>query len=127
MAERIEAWESEQIPDEDSLYMRVHRNDLDADGNPIPGAFRNRPKGGNSMSTDWERYTTALDSIARARNPAQVIMIAMETGVVRQVPGQTVEHTPDVESNNRAHTDVTGEKTTAARAKFMDAYWHIPT
>ena len=33
-------WPKEEIPDEDHLYMRVHRNHLTPKGSPIPGAFR---------------------------------------------------------------------------------------
>lgn len=118
-------WESELIPDRDALYMRVHRNDLDEGGNPIPGAFRNRPKGGSAMSTDWDRYSSPRESKLRAANPELVIVIGMGTGAVRQIPGQSVFHTPDLERNNRAHTDVRGEKTTEARAKFISCYRHV--
>ncbi len=72
----VTGWQAEEIPDSDSLFMRVHRNNLDSSGNPIPGAFRNQPT------------------------------------------------RPNIELQNRAHTDVIGEKNAEARAKFMDCYWH---
>ena len=41
---------------------------------------------------------------------------------VRCIPDQTVVHTPDLATRNRAHTDVFGEKSTEARLKFSRIY-----
>jgi hypothetical protein len=85
--------EKEEIPDENFLYMRVHKNQLD-NGEPIPGAFKNRPQSTNGMSTDWDEYSTAEDCRQRARTPADNAVIQMNVGEVRQIPFQIVTHTP---------------------------------
>lgn len=42
----------------------------------------------------------------------------MNVGEVRGIPEQIVKHTPDLEDNNRAHTDVFGEKDEEVRVLF---------
>lgn len=118
-------WEKEPIPDDAKLYMRVHKNNLDATGEPIPGAFRNQPTRADGMSTDWEKYSTPEECQARARTPRDNAVIILPVAEVRKIAGQTVEHTPiyeplsDQPIFNRAHADVFGEKTTEARFHFM--------
>lgn len=119
-------WESEEIPGEDSLLMRVHQNYLDNEGEPIPGAFRNRPLKTDGMSTDWERYSTPEQTRLRAPNPMANIVISLLARAVRSIPNQLVVHTPNAETNNRAHTDVFGEKTVEARERLMRIYRKVP-
>ncbi len=117
VADAIEpSWESEDIPDDDLLFMRVHRNLLSADGAPEAGAFRDH---GSGMSTDWAKYSTPRDTLARANDPSANAVIAMRVADIRGIPGQIVKHTPT--SKNRAHTDVIGEKKKDAevRLKFQ--------
>src|SRR5229473_7620854 len=98
-------WPTEEIPEEDKLFMRVHPSNA-KDGNLNPGAFRNHGQPGKpeGMSTDWEKYSTANESRNRARkNPAVYGVVSMVAGKVRQIPGQMVTHTPDYPTN-RAHT-----------------------
>lgn len=119
-------WAAEEIPDDGILYQRVHRNNLDDKGAPIPGAFRNTPTKQDGMSTDWEKYSTPAETRARARSPAANSIIALAVGKVREIEAQTVEHTPVNPAPtilpNRAHADVFGEKTTEARLKFLQIY-----
>ena len=117
-------WPKEGISDDDWLYMRVHVQWLLPDGSPKPGAFRNHPpekKGGLSMSTDWSKYASPEDARRRARVPVENAVIRMRVGVVRRVPRQRVEHSPDVD--HRAHTDVVGPKDNnlEARLKLLEA------
>ncbi len=69
------------------------------------------------MSTDWDKYSTAWETLGRARAPRDNAIIDMSVEDVRSIPGQTVEHcrTPE----NRAHTDVIGKKDPEARIKFQ--------
>ena len=115
------SWESEDIPDTDVLYMRVHWRQLDEDGVLIPGAFKDI---GGGMSTDWDKYSNPDQTRARAADPTANAVIAMSVGEVRTVPGQIVIHTPSLEFNNRAHTDVIGEKkkNPEVRLKFTRIY-----
>jgi hypothetical protein len=120
-------WEAEEIPNEDFLFMRIHQNFVDEDGEPIPQAFRNQPPKIGGMSTDWQKYSTASETRSRARQPAENIIIELLAGAVRQIPSQSVVHTPDVENNNRAHTDVFGEKKPVeVRERFMQIYRRVP-
>jgi len=121
-----DGWEKEEIPDDDFLFMRVHRSFLDSEDKPIPGAFRNRPKVGGGMSTDWAKYSTPEDAWRRARVPEDNIVIRFIAGQVRRVPGRWIEHTPDRKRNNRAHTDVWGEETAEARVRFGRIYQIVP-
>jgi hypothetical protein len=120
-----EVWQPEEIPDDARLYMRVHRNDIDNRGRPLPGAFRNSPptpEGG--MSTDWEKYSTPEATRQRGRQPeGNYAVIGLIAGRVRDIPNQRVQHTPvqdhTLHSDNRAHTDVLGLKNTEVRARYM--------
>jgi hypothetical protein len=103
-------WESEEIPDLELLYMRIHHSLMAADGTPDPGAFRDHSGG---MSTDWAKYASPEDTRQRARKPEENAVIVMVAGDVRSIPGHRVTHTPTL--SNRAHTDVFGQKTTEAR------------
>ncbi len=94
--------------------MRVHQQ-WRRDALVSASAFTNHNAG---MSTDWEKYASPEDSRRRARDPAKNAVVSMVAGQARAVPGQHVEHTPDPETDNRAHTDVFGEKDEEARAKL---------
>lgn len=107
-------WAVEPIPGEERLYYRVHKTSLNDTG-VRPGAFRDV---GSSMSTDWEKYSTPEESRARARTPADNAIVSLLTGGVRKIPPLRVEHSPDPELNNRAHTDVFGNKK-APRVRVM--------
>ena len=87
-------WEKETILDDALLYMRVHKNQLDRSGEPIPGAFRNRPQSTDGMSTDWEKYATPEECRDRGRTPSDNAVIQLKVADVRDIPCQIVEHTP---------------------------------
>lgn len=106
-------WLVEPISNDDHLFMGIHRTWVKPDGDVSPGAFKNR---GNGMSTDWSRYSTPEQTRDRRRNPKDNLVVQMEVGRVRSIPGQSVEHTPLLE--NRAHTDVFGVKDPEARVKL---------
>jgi len=119
-------WAVKQIPNEDDLYMRVHRS-YAPNGELIPGVFRDRGEGEKKgMSTDWSRLSTPQTTRERASNPRDNGVIGLNVGNVRSIDGLTVHHSPDKEVNNPSHTDVKGEKTTEVRAKLWDqADWLI--
>jgi len=110
------AWPKEAIPDDAVLYMRLHRMWM-KDGVPIPGAFRNIVDG---MSTDWDRYSTPEETRQRAKVPVDNAVITLVAGQVGAIPGQSVEHAPL--PDNRAHTNVVGEKSPQARLMFLRLY-----
>ena len=115
MADRgLTPWPVEEIPDADTLYMRVHRQWIKPDGTLWPTCFKNRPDDRGAMSTDWDRYSTPEETRRRARRPGDNAVVAMNVGQVRAIPEQRVQHSPvfghpDL-TDNRAHTDVHGSK-----------------
>jgi len=108
VADTVEsAWPSEEIPDGDLLFMRVHRQYFNPDGSIQPGVFKNQ---GEGMSTDWSKYADPEYTRSQGRMPEENGVISLIAGDARHIPGQIVVHTPDRIKNNRAHTDVYGEK-----------------
>lgn len=98
-------FEPEDIPDDHDLFMRVHKQ-YTTKGILLPTAFRSQ---GDGMSTDWNKYSTPVETKARAnKNPENNGVISFSVGATRKIPEQIVKHTP--EDNNRAHTDVFGIK-----------------
>ncbi len=98
-------WKVEYIPDEDDLYYRMHKQYFEENLEIIP-ASGFRPIG-NSLSTDWSKYSTSEESRLKAKKPEENRIIQMNVGDVREVPLK-VQHNPSVKFNNRAHTDVFG-------------------
>ncbi len=93
------------IPDADLLFMRIHRTYVQK-GALIAGVFCDKQ---GAMSTDWQRYSTAEETRARGRVPADNGVVSLPTGGVRKL-GQAVMHSPI--DTNRAHTSVVGDKKT---------------
>lgn len=114
-------WPVEPIPDQDHIYCRVHQMYIKSDG-IFPAAFTNRPQGSESMSVDWAKYTTPDETRARARKPIENAVVQFVVGQVRAIPGQRVEHSPDVLRGNRSHSDVIGEKTPEVRTLLSRIY-----
>jgi len=108
----LTAWPVENIPDNHNPFMGIHKRWFKPDGTVQPGAFRNHDGG---MSTDWSKYSTPEETRERRRTPRDNAVLRMNVGRVRAVPGQAVEHTPNWEERNRAHSDVVGEKNEEAR------------
>ncbi len=109
----MSAWPVETITDSDRLYMRVHRGWYKRDGTVGAGAFQDRDGG---MSTDWAKYATPGETRSRHKSPLDNAIVAFIVGDVRVIPGQTVAHSPL--PDNRAHTDVLGEKDEEARVRL---------
>lgn len=102
-------WERKQIPDRDSLYYRVHVAII-PDGDLHPGVFREQ---GDSMSTDWAKYSTPEQSLGR--EPTKNGIVELIAGPVRAIEGMSVEHSPDVARDNRAHVDIRGMSTAVGK------------
>ena len=117
-------YEAEQIPDDDSLYMRVHKNWI-RDGELNPGTFRNNYGG---MSTDWSKYSDPQKTrdrvIAYDKEPGNYGVLGMNVDEVREIPDQVVIHKPL--DDNRSHTDVEGVKETKQRVLYLEIVnWEI--
>ena len=125
-------WPKEEIPDEASVLMRIHRAWM-RDGGVMLGAFQDRGRG---MSVDWSKYSKSEETRQRARRPADNGVIGMAVSGIRSIEGLEAEHDPvqentcDAEGNlippNRAHAEVLGEKTEERRVKLSRIYsWEI--
>jgi hypothetical protein len=100
----------EEIPDEDSLFYRVHsanidKSEIDNKKRIKPGAFDPQPKPhGVEMSTDWSKYSTCHESRNRARKPENNGIISFIVGDIRRSPTPlSVLHRPTL---NQAHSIV---------------------
>ena len=135
MGEAGVVWEVEEIPNPAGLFLRVHEG-LVRDGQLHPGIFREK---GGSMSTDWEEYSTAHEARGRATHPVASGIVALVAGTVRAIEQMSVQHSPDEQRSNRAHTDVIGMLTpighqsvdarkTAVRLQLFEHFntWLIP-
>jgi hypothetical protein len=137
-------WQSEEIPEGDSLYMRVHR-DLVRSGGLTPSIFRFRERGEFAdlphleykflqaeMSTDWSKYANPAECRNRATSPAEMNgVVRMIVGKVEAISGLFVKHTPDWERRNRAHADVvvkrvTADQFTEIRRRLLGATAWVP-
>lgn len=81
------------------------------------------------MSVDWERYSTAEESLARAKKPAKNGIVRFVTQEVRAIDSLTVEHRPSWKEQNRAHSEILGDKRTNPEVRVAlrrAARWAIP-
>jgi hypothetical protein len=101
-------WPVEEIPDEDSLFLRVHHTHIVGD-DVQPAAFT--PHDG--LSTDWSKYATVEWTRANAGphpqkgtpRPAENYgVVALGVRKVRALEKVGVQHSP--KPDNRAHTDI---------------------
>jgi hypothetical protein len=83
------------------------------------------------MSVDWERYSTPNLTQERGRKPAnEYAVVSLVTEKVRAIPLRVV-HSPDWLRQNRAHSDVIGDKKAGSPkarvllARDCDALWEI--
>ncbi len=114
----------EEIPDSDLIYLRVHKEQIDDDGAPIPRAFEEH---GEGMSTNWARFATpestrqeVLKNPKGAKDPNNYGVVSFVVGEVRQIEDTTVKHSPLEE--NQAHTDVTGPGPRPQRPEKLSVY-----
>jgi hypothetical protein len=109
-------WPVEEIPNPDSLFYRVSVGWLrPGDLKVAPGVFREN-KG--AISSDWEKYSTAIQTRSRQGRPERFAVIRMVAGSVREIDGLTVLHSPiqgaEGQIDNRAHTSILGLESPAS-------------
>ncbi len=125
-------WPKEDIPDNASLFMRIHKRFILA-GDVGPHAFRDHARG---MSVDWDKYSTPQETRNRARIASDNAVISLVAGAVRAIEPLVVEHAPIQDNSfeeggnplkpNRAHSEVIGEKTTEVRVKLSRTWrWQL--
>lgn len=121
------------IPDEHHVFMRVHKQNIDfKETNPNrmirPVAFD--AKGDGGLSVDWSEYSTAQESLKRAKVPESNGIISMPVIGIRSSPlPLTVVHKP--EETNYSHSEIFGipprkPSDLGIRVKLMDlSKWEI--
>jgi hypothetical protein len=99
----------EEIPDIDFLFYCIHKTKIDFDEQDEkkkikPLAFDPQPKGSTHMSTDWSKYSTAIDAQNRRKVPADNGIVSFSVKDVRDIPLNVV-HDPSITEHfkNRAH------------------------
>jgi hypothetical protein len=104
--------------------MRVHDQHIDKNGRLRPGVFRDH---GGGMSTDWSKYSTALETQNRAKKPADNGVVCLVAGKVRDIKGLSVVHTPhNTTPPHPRHVDVFGEKDEEVRMRLLGIVtWEI--
>ena len=114
----------EEIPTKSSLFMRVHDQHIDNVGRLRPGVFKNH---GSGMSTNWDKYSSPIETQAEAKKPPDNGVISLVVGAIRGVAGQSVHHTPyETTPPHARHVDVVGDKTTEVRVRLLEIYnWEI--
>ena len=80
----VTKWLVEIIPDEDDLYYRMHKTYLEDNPNIIPGSGF-RPQG-ESLSVDWNKYSTPEQSRQSATFPDDNRIVEMNVEDVRAIP-----------------------------------------
>src|SRR5580658_10035111 len=112
------AFEVEDIPGRDVLFLRVDENQFVPSNDPTmkrpsPACFK-LP----DLSVNWEKYSTAEET-AKATSAAVVALIVQDCQSLQQ----TVIHVPIQEGEpdgpNQAHTEVRGPKEKSTRDKFV--------
>ncbi len=99
-------FETEEIPDSDNLFYRVHKQYI-RKGKLVPGVFRTKGEGEEKgMSTDWEKYSTKEESLSRCTKPENNGIVQLNAGLVRAINYLEVEHNP--QNDNQSHSHVQG-------------------
>jgi hypothetical protein len=103
-------WLVEEIPSNASLFYRFPVGQLRPDDpKPFPGMFRENR---GSISTDWDKYSTAAQTRARQGGPERFAVLKMVVGGVREIRELRVVHSPIQNRvglpDNRAHADIFG-------------------
>lgn len=124
----------EEIPDDDLVYYRIHHSLL-VKGELHYNCFR---KQGESMSTDWNKYSDAETSLKRKlKNVGFNAIVSGNVGEIREIrePNQNALHVTHDPMNpppedNRSHTGVTGlhdkgELKISVRKKLMKVFKNI--
>ncbi len=105
---------AEPIPDSDMLYLRVHKNNLDSKVSDEKLkikliAFDPKPEGSSELSTDWSKYSSALETQNRSKTPSENGVLSFIVNEIRNVPlALEVRHDPmtlkEHFRENRAHS-----------------------
>ena len=116
---------TEIIPDEATLFRRIHRNHV-YKGDLIPIAFQPYGTGERKgMSTDWEKYSTALECRNRGKQTPRHIKYGACSFITKDLRDIDLEVIHIYDEKNPAHTNVKGVDA-KVRLFLLDLYkWEI--
>ena len=108
------AFAVESIPDDASLFRRIHRDHLTPEGIISSQAFKQE-----RLSVNWEKYSDAHSTA----NENSVAVTSLNCGECRKL-NQTVEHRPIEPGQefgpNQAHSEICGDKSKTIRHQLRD-------
>jgi hypothetical protein len=86
-----QAFQIEDIPNEDILYYRIHSVNIDYEEPDSKKkiklvAFDPHPKGSTQMSTNWNKYSTPLELQQLAKVPEKNGIVSFVVAEVRKTP-----------------------------------------
>lgn len=120
-------WPVEEIPDDDILYYRIHKNVIEQakssghSANKLPPeVFRYQ---GGDLSVQWKKYTTAQAARGGGRSPAHENGIVEFTAGPVRGDGHKVVHSPS--SRSRAHSSIRGNEPDVRITLSRIAIWKI--
>lgn len=105
--------EIEEIPDVDSLFLRIHKCYIDNRNSDkklkvTPAAFTPKPKETCGLSTNWSKYSSAELTQQEVKNqkkdPFNYGVVSLVTSKIRAITPLTVNHAPS--ANNKAHSEI---------------------
>jgi hypothetical protein len=112
---------AEPIPDDASLFCRVHRAQYNAATQKPSREIFKKP----DQSVDWEKYCTQADTAARHPRPHEIVGVATIKAKACRGLGQEVIHVPlgdaDPGRPNRAHSEIRGQKSKLIMTQLRDA------
>ena len=119
-----ESFEAEDIPAGDKLFRCLHDNDLRR-GEIHSGCFRQHGYGAaRGMSTNWSKYSGAINCRERARDPEKNSVVSFVKGNLDKVGGLKVSHAPI--PDNRAHTNVSwGEENKEEKTRIRNILYNL--
>lgn len=150
-----EKWQIESIPDSDTLYFRIHKQNVfdnkDLKNIIRPRAFCNTPASGSNMSTDWSKYVTpqlTLNHVSKQyktgktefKNKEDFGVVSFSVVKIKEIDSNhavlhaPIQNIPEIigDPNNRAHAIIDGkisgdkEDSLEVRALFVEnAKWEI--
>ena len=106
---------TEAIPDNDKAFRRIHKVYL-KDGKITPSGFKGNSNNKDSMSVNWERYSTAEKTKCEAPQPQENAVASFNVGEARKIGNVLVCHDPLC--NNRAHSTISGVKPPKVRLQL---------
>jgi hypothetical protein len=99
--------EIEIIPDDDKLYLRVHKTNLDL--NVLDDTLKIKlvafdQKGDDGLSVNWSKYSSKNDTIKMAKNPSDNGVVSFVVKLIRKIPLRVIHNPINFPTLNQSHS-----------------------